>query len=95
MLCFATAGCAMTSTPPTQARPPVGTTIVVSIPTVVVLPAPLGPSSPKISPLVSDRLRESTAFRPPGYTFVSSSVRTTAAASAADALGVDAVATRV
>ena len=31
-------------------RPTVGMTRVVSMPTVVVLPAPFGPSSPKISP---------------------------------------------
>ena len=36
--------------PPTNACPEVGMTRVVSIPAVVVLPAPLGPSRPKISP---------------------------------------------
>ena len=41
-------GFATTSTPPTCACPDVGTTRVVSIPAVVVLPAPLGPSRPKI-----------------------------------------------
>src|SRR5580704_2105737 len=82
MLCLVSAGCAITSTPPTQARPAVGTTIVVNMPTVVVLPAPFGPRSPKISPRFNDRLRLSTAFRPPGYTFVRPSVCTTVSASA-------------
>ena len=36
--------------PPTKACPLVGTTRVVSMPAVVVLPAPFGPSRPKISP---------------------------------------------
>ena len=43
-------GSAPTSTPPTIAWPLVGFTRVVSIPTVVVLPAPFGPSSPNTSP---------------------------------------------
>src|SRR5439155_26014114 len=42
-----------------------------------VLPAPLGPSKPKISPWCTSRSSSSTAFRPPGYTFVSFSVRIT------------------
>src|ERR1700674_5278845 len=91
MLCLASAGCAMTWTPPTHARPAVGTTIVVSIPTVVVLPAPLGPSRPKISPRVRDRLRVSTAFRPPGKTLVRSSVWTTVSASAGTPVGLGSV----
>ena len=48
--CFTNAGCLRTSMPATYAVPDVGTTRVVRIPAVVVLPAPLGPSSPKISP---------------------------------------------
>ena len=48
--CLASAGCAATSTPARNARPEVGTTRVVSIPAVVVFPAPFGPSKPKISP---------------------------------------------
>jgi hypothetical protein len=55
------AGCATTSTPATFAVPDVGTTLVVSIPAVVVFPAPFGPSSPKISPRRTVRLSESTA----------------------------------
>ena len=48
---LAAVGCASTSMPPTMALPLVGITRVVSIPTVVVLPAPFGPSRPKISPV--------------------------------------------
>src|SRR5438309_1465899 len=43
--------CATTSWPPINACPPVGSTRVVRMPMVVVLPAPLGPSKPKNSPL--------------------------------------------
>ena len=50
MTFFAVAGCATTSMPPTDASPDVGITRVVNMPTVVVLPAPFGPSNPKISP---------------------------------------------
>src|SRR5262249_4119926 len=75
--CLASAGWATTSTPPTTALPSVGITIEVSMPTVVVFPAPFGPSRPKISPRRSDRSRWSTAFTPPGKTFVRPSVRMT------------------
>ena len=61
MSCLASAGWATTSTPPTTARPDVGTTRVVSMPAVVVLPAPFGPSRPKISPAATDRFSSSTA----------------------------------
>ena len=47
--------------PPTTADPDVGTTRVVSIPAVVVFPAPLGPRRPKISPVPTVRSRPSTA----------------------------------
>ena len=43
--------------------PEVGTTRVVSIPAVVVLPAPFGPSSPKISPACTSRSSWSTAAK--------------------------------
>src|SRR4051812_26156374 len=66
--------------PPTMALPLVGITRVVSIPAVVVLPAPLGPSRPKISPRCTDRSSESTAFNPPGNTLVSCSVWMTSSA---------------
>src|SRR6476620_2268211 len=75
---LASAGLPMTSTPPTSAEPDVGTTRVVSMPTVVVLPAPLGPRSPKISPSYTERSRPSTAVTPPGYTLRKPSVRITA-----------------
>src|SRR5215510_7906991 len=52
-------------------------TRVVSIPAVVVLPAPLGPSKPKISPRRTDRSSLSTASVPPGYSLESCSVRMT------------------
>src|SRR5437588_575515 len=64
MACLAKAGWATTSTPPTTAPPAVGTTRVVSMPTVVVLPAPLGPSRPKISPWPMDRSRRATGGSP-------------------------------
>src|SRR3954469_13671226 len=65
----------MTSIPPTLADPLVGTTRVVSMPTVVVLPAPLGPRRPKISPRPTDRSSPFTAVMPPAKTLVSPSVR--------------------
>src|SRR5438270_3009718 len=68
--------------PPTTARPEVGMTMVVNIPPVVVLPAPLGPSRPKISPRRTSRLSWSTAGRSmPGYTLVRSDVRMTTSSS--------------
>src|SRR5271165_2598269 len=74
--CLASAGFATTSIAPTYAEPELGTTRVVSMPAVVVLPAPLGPSSPKISPACTLRLSLSTAAKSvPAYTFVSSTVR--------------------
>jgi hypothetical protein len=81
---FAAAGSATTSTPPTRAVPLVGRTRVVSMPAVVVLPAPFGPSSPKISPRCTARSSPSTARTPPGYTFVSPWVSITSAASTAE-----------
>jgi NAD(P)-dependent dehydrogenase (short-subunit alcohol dehydrogenase family) len=55
-------GSATTSTPPTTAWPLVGRTRVVSMPTVVVLPAPFGPSSPNTSPGSTANEIPSTAF---------------------------------
>ena len=43
-------GCFTTSTPATVARPASGRAIVVRMRTAVVLPAPFGPSSPRIVP---------------------------------------------
>ena len=61
--CLASAGRAATSTPARKARPDVGSTRVVSMPAVVVLPAPFGPSRPKISPACTSRLSRSTAAK--------------------------------
>ena len=47
--------------PATKALPEVGMTRVVNIPAVVVLPAPFGPSRPKISPFPIARFSSSTA----------------------------------
>ena len=78
-ICLARAGWATTSMPPTKAWPEVGITRVVSMPAVVVLPAPFGPSSPKISPGSTVRSSPSTARRSdPAYTLVSPTVRMTA-----------------
>ena len=46
IICLAKVGWATTSIPPTNAWPDEGITLVVRTPTVVVFPAPLGPSSP-------------------------------------------------
>src|SRR3984957_8265255 len=54
-----------TSKPATNAWPPLGTMSVVSIRTIVVLPAPLGPSSPKTSPRRTSKLTLSTAVNAP------------------------------
>ena len=53
--------------------PPVGATVVVSMPTVVDLPAPFGPSRPKTSPGSTVNEIPFTASTPPGYTFFSAS----------------------
>ena len=50
MLARTACGSSTTSCPATTARPEVGLSTVLRIRNVVVLPAPLGPSSPKISP---------------------------------------------
>src|SRR5260221_5690355 len=54
-----------TSNPETNACPPLGVISVVSIRTIVVLPAPLGPSSPKTSPRRTSKLTLSTAVNAP------------------------------
>src|SRR5277367_3248988 len=58
-------GCFATSKPATSAWPPLGVSRVVSIRTTVVLPAPLGPSSPKTSPRRTSKLTLSTAVKAP------------------------------
>src|SRR5579884_1150460 len=57
------AGCAEISCPATQARPEVGGRRVVSILIMVLLPAPFGPTRPKISP---GRTAMETASTAPG-----------------------------
>src|SRR5260370_26000038 len=54
-----------TSKPATNALPPLGAMSVVSIRTIVVLPAPLGPRSPKTSPRRTSKLTLSTAVNAP------------------------------
>lgn len=58
----APAGSVATSIPPVRATPEVGRTRVVRIPMVVVLPAPLGPSSPNTSPAATENESPSTAL---------------------------------
>ena len=65
ILRFTPTGSATTSRPATQARPPVGRTRVVSMPMVVDLPAPFGPSSPKNWPEPTDRSMPRTAGTSP------------------------------
>ena len=64
MRSFAATGSATTSTPSTITWPPVGRTRVVIVPIVVVLPAPLGPRSPKTSPSCTWKLTPATASCP-------------------------------
>ena len=54
-------GSVSTSNPATRAVPLVGRVSVVIIRTVVVLPAPLGPSSPRTVPCGTEKLTPSTA----------------------------------
>src|SRR5215831_13551674 len=65
----AASGWPATSKPASRAVPPVGLIVVVSIPTVVDLPAPFGPSSPKTSPGSTVKLMSRTACTSPGYVF--------------------------
>ena len=64
-------GSASTSRPATRALPASGRVSVVSTRTVVDLPAPFGPSRPKIVPASTDRLRPSSARTFGGYVFSS------------------------
>ena len=61
MLRRTASGSLMTSWPATRPVPLVGTLKVVSIRTVVVLPAPLGPSMPSTEPSGTTKLTPSTA----------------------------------
>ena len=62
----AASGSRATSKPATRALPALGTIAVVSMPTVVDLPAPLGPSRPKTSPAATVKSMPFTASTPPG-----------------------------
>jgi hypothetical protein len=74
------------------ADPEVGMKRVVSMPTVVVLPAPLGPSKPKILLVAAVRLNSSTARKSvPAYTLVRRAVRIMTSAVALTALGEDSI----
>ena len=53
-----------------RAEPDVGRTVVVSMPTVVDLPAPFGPSSPKTSPVATSKSIPFTASTPPAQVLV-------------------------
>jgi len=61
----AAAGSAITSTPPTRACPESGRTSVVRTFTAVVLPAPLGPSTPSTVPSGTRRSSPSSALTLP------------------------------
>src|SRR6185295_7342141 len=54
-------GALTTSKPSTSTRPPLGRATVVMMRSVVVLPAPFGPSRPKIDPCCTENDRSSTA----------------------------------
>src|SRR5215831_6271985 len=62
---FTATGSATTSIPATRARPPVGRTSVVSMPMVVDLPAPFGPSRPNSTPAGTVRSMPQTAGTSP------------------------------
>src|SRR5437764_8660178 len=67
--------CFVTSQPTTDAWPPVGGNSVVRILMIVLLPAPLGPSNPKTSPLLTEKLTRSTAiFSPKRFTRSTTSI---------------------
>src|SRR5436190_15434271 len=68
-------GCFVTSKPTTDAWPPVGGKSVVRILMIVLLPAPLGPSNPKTSPRLTEKLTRSTAiFSPKRFTRSTTSI---------------------
>ena len=62
----AASGCFATSKPASLAVPLVGEIVVVSIPIVVDLPAPFGPSRPNTSPEATSKSMPLTASMPPG-----------------------------
>src|SRR5258706_10404785 len=79
---FTFCGWRRASTPSTTMRPEVGRTRLVMQPRVVLLPAPLGPSRPNVSPASTANEIPRTAstagvFRVPGYVFLRSSTTRT------------------
>ena len=64
-------GSAATSNPSSSAVPLVGARVVVSMPIVVDLPAPFGPSRPNTSPAPTRKSMPFTASTPPWYVFLS------------------------
>src|SRR3989304_3601224 len=80
MAAFTAPGWERTSYPATSPRPLVGRSRPVSILMVVVLPAPLGPRNPKISPRCTPNVTPSTAVKVPNR-LVSSSTSMTGAPS--------------
>src|SRR5204862_523046 len=67
----AASGSSATSKPASRALPEVGSIVVVSIPTVVDLPAPFGPSRPNTSPAATSKSMPFTASTQPGYVLLS------------------------
>ena len=65
IICRTFSGCLITSIPPTVALPEFGVSNVARILTVVVLPAPFGPSTLKTVPSSTSRLKPSSAFTLP------------------------------
>ena len=68
-------GSSATSMPDTRALPDVGLSRVVRIIIVVLLPAPLGPRNPNISPSSTSNVMPSTARTPPPNSLTRDSVR--------------------
>jgi hypothetical protein len=62
---LAATGCFTTSKPATRRTPALGFRIPAIARSVVVLPAPLGPTKPRIAPAGTAKERSSTAFSAP------------------------------
>ena len=77
----------VTSSPPSSTRPRVGRWKPVSTLTSVVLPAPLGPMSPKTSPFLIEIETPSTAASPSKWTVTSKASRVSSAVPAMPGVG--------
>ncbi len=65
-MALSSGGCSfVTSFPANTTLPPVGSTSLSMARPTVVLPQPLSPTSPRVSPLLTDRLTPSTAWTCP------------------------------